>query len=309
MNLRLATMTALALALLVGCAPTTDDDDSAAAECGAPYQPFDAGNYQNQLLRVGAYEQIVAIRKSDTFAAADFATIEDLYINTASLQSKVQGRGDDHDYAAVEAIGVELDNAITSAIAAGKADDQIAVQGQIVDKTLQRFFYLSVHHEMMKSQEVDAAVLDVQVGWDEGFGYFGVDNTGADPSGIANTLSKRDVEFGVTLVAEVFNGLLDGRCLVESEDFAALPPVIDDVDTAILRGFALSVVHEMDEYDEDPLIKGWEGLLYWNAIAPYVASVDAAAAAAAEAEWALGVEAIDTAIVRAAVTDAFGFDL
>ncbi len=309
MSIRSTTLTALVLSLLIGCVPATDDDDSAASECGAPYQPFDAGNYQNQLLRIGAYEQIVAIRKSETFAAADFGTIEDLYINTASLQSKVQGRGDDHDYAVVLDIGVEMDSSITTAIAAGKADDQIAVQGQIIDKTLQRFFYLSVHHEMMKSQADDPVALDVQVGWDEGFGYFGVDNSGADPSGIANTLSKRDVEFGVTLVAEVFNGLLDGRCFIESGDFAVLPPIIDDVDTAMLRGFALSVVHEMDAYDEDPLIKGWEGRLYWNVIAPYVASVDAAAAAAVEAEWALGADAIDPSVVRGAVTDAFGFDL
>jgi hypothetical protein len=299
----------LCAALPTGCVVEGDDDDSAAAECSAPYQPFEAGNYQNQLLRVGAYTQIVAIRKAEDFSSADFVTIEDLYINTADLQSKVQGRGDDHDYAEAGSIGDTLDGEIVAAIAAGKADDAIKVQGQIIDKTLQRFFYLSVFHEMMKSQAAAAAAPDVEAGWDEGFGYFGVANDGADQSGIAATLGKRDLEFGVTLVSDVFNGLVDGRCLVADVDYAGLVPIIDDVDISMLRGFALSVVHEMDEYSDDPLIKGWEGLLYWRIIAPYIDDADPTSYDAGEAEWALGVENIDTDIVRAAVTDSFGFDL
>ena len=309
MTIRHALLTALTLALLAGCEPAGDDDDSAAADCSAPYQPFDAGNYQNQLLRVGAFQQIVAIRKSESFSAADFDTIEDLYVNTADLQSKVQGRADDHDYATLVPIGAELDADIMAAIEDGRNDVDIAVQGQIIDKTLQRFFYLSVHHEMLKSQATDAATPDVEAGWDEGFGYFGVGNDGTDPTGIANTIAKRDVEFGFGLVAEVYNGLIDGRCLIAEDDYASVAPVIDDVDTAMLRGFALSVMHEMDEYADDPIIKGWEGLLYWNIVSPYVASVAPDAHADVEAEWALGVDAIDTDLVRAAVNDAFGFDL
>ena len=311
MTIRHALLTALTLALLAGCEPAGegDDDDSNAAECGAPYQPFDAGNYQNQLLRVGAFEQIVAIRKSESFSAADFDTIEDLYVNTAGLQGKVAGRGDDHDYATLVAVGAELDADIMAAIDAGRNDVDIAVQGQIIDKTLQRFFYLSVHHEMMKSQAADAAGPDVQAGWDEGFGYFGVGNDGSDPTGIANTIAKRDVEFGFGLVAQVYNGLLDGRCLIAEDDFGSIAPVIDEVDTAMLRGFALSVMHEMDEYAEDPLIKGWEGLLYWNIVSPYVASVSADGYADVEAEWAQGAAGIDPELVREVVNEAFGFDL
>lgn len=313
MNLRMLFvlgLVALGPCLIAGCPDDTSDDDSADDQaCEAPYTPFDAANYQNQFLRVGAYEQIVAIRKSEDFAASDFDTIEELYTTTASLQEKVQGREDDHSYATAVEIGAQLDVDITEAIAAGKAGDEIDVQGQIVDKTLQRFFFLSVYHEMMKSQDPDKTAADIDKGWDEAFGYFGTDNDGEEPTGIAKTLSKRDVEFGFALVAEVFNALLDGRCVAADADYVGVVDHIETADLAMLRGFALSVVHEMDEYDDDPLIKGWEALLYWNIISDYALTVDADLHAAVEAEFEKGVEAVDAPVLRQAVLDIFGFDL
>jgi hypothetical protein len=303
------------VAILASCtnggATDSDGDTDLGAECGAPYEPFDPANYESQFQRVAAFTQIVAIRKSDTFSAADFTEIEDLDVNTAALQAKVQGREDDHDDAAVAALGVELDAAITAAIAAGKEDDNIDVQGQIIDKTLQRFFYLSVYHEMMKSQDDGAVAADVEKGWDEGFGYFGVENDGQNPAGIALTLSKRDEEFGLSLVDTAYNGLVDGRCLIEEGDTEGLPATIEAIDLALLRGFGASVVHEMDEFSEEPDIKFWEGLLYWEIVADTVATIDPDARSAIDAEFAEGavdILAFDAALVRTEVMTAFGFD-
>lgn len=303
---------ALSLMLLAACggdAPANDSGSSDALPCGAPYAPFDAANYENQFLRVGAYEQIVALRKGDSFSAADFDAIEALYTDTAELQGKVQGRTDDHSYTTDPAVGATLDGLITAAIAAGKADESIAVQGQIIDKTLQRFFYLSVFHEGMKAADDANALEDMQIGWDEGFGYFGISNDGTTTEGIAATLQKRDDEFGLSLVDTAYNGLLDGRCGLAGDDTAAALDALASVDLAIVQGFALSVVHEMDEYADDPLIKGWEGKLYWDAVADYALSADAANHAVAAEAFAGDLEAIDAPTVRAAVIDAFGLAL
>ena len=338
-RMRWAALVAAAM-VLTGCGGDSDPAEGPTnnASCSAASdscQPFDAANYANQIARVDAYNAIKKTRKSGSFSAADFGdlnavdganktpsdnTLAALYVETASLAEKVAGRKDDHAYAVsynAGSAGAYLDELIRSAITQGAAADAVTRNavgsidwhGQRIDKGLQHFFYLSVFHEMMKSQADAAAAPDVEAGWDEGFGYFGVSNDGADQEGIAATLGKRDIEFGVTLVSDVFNGLVDGRCLVADVDYAGLVPIIDDVDISMLRGFALSVVHEMDEYSDDPLIKGWEGLLYWRIIAPYIADVDPTSFAAGEAEFALGVENIDTDVVRAAVTDAFGFDL
>jgi hypothetical protein len=278
---------------------TTDTTTaSGAAQCGAPYVPFDAANYENQSLRVGAYEQIVALRKGDNFSAADFATIEDLYVNTAELQVTVQGRTDDHSFASVIDTGVDLDAAIMAAVADGASDLDIAVQGQIIDKTLQHFFTLSVYHEGMKSADEANPIEDMQAGWDGGFGYLGVSNDGTEASGIAKTLASRDEEFQTSTLDLAFNGLLTGRCGLAASDTAATLAALDDVDGAMLHGMALSVVHEMDEYTEDPLIKGWEGLLFWNIVDDYVRTLDSNAADTIDAEFAKGVDRIDAALVR-----------
>jgi hypothetical protein len=300
----------IGLVSLAACnGPDETGETGEPVACAAPYAPFDPVNYENQYLRVAAYGQIVDLRKSETFSAADFATIESLYVDTAELSVKVEGREDDHAYTSDAAVGAALHADITAAIAAGKAGDDIAIQGQIVDKTLQRFFFLSVYHEMMKSQDAANAAIDVQTGWDEAFGYYGLDNDGANPQGIAGTHASRDEEFGMSVVDTVYNALVDGRCAVAEDDRAGALPSIEAADRAMLNGFGLSVVHEMDEYSEDPLEKGWEGLLYWKVVADWVLSVDPAAHAAIEAEFAKGVDALDPAVVRANTIQAFGFTL
>lgn len=295
--------------LLVGCdAGDTDSDadSDGSLACGAPYEPFNAANYENQLLRVAAYDQIVAIRKSEGFSAEDFAEIEALYVDTAELSAKVAGRTDDHADAAVVDIGAVLHADITAAIAAGKAGDNIAVQGQIIDKTLQRFFALSVYHEGRKAADTAETPEGIQEGWDEGFGYFGVSNDGTATTGVASTLAKRDAEFGLSLVDTAFNGLVAGRCAVADDDREQALAALEDVDRALLTGFAASVVHEMDEYADESEIKFHEGLLFWNAARDATNTRDPAAAATIDAEFAKGWESLTPATVRDAMSSTWG---
>lgn len=293
--------------VLAACDGGETDDTDTSATCGAPYEPFSAANYENQLLRVAAFEQIVAIRKSEDFSSDSFAAIGTLY-TTAELNAKVAGRTDDHAYAETAAIGAALDADITAAISAGAAGTDIGVQGQIVDKTLQRFFALSIYHEGRKAADTALPAEEVAKGWDEGFGYFGVSNDGVTATGIAGTLAKRDEEFGLSLVDTAFNSLVDGRCALETDDRTAALAALDAVDRSVLAGFAASVVHEMDEFADEPEIKFWEGELYWNAVRDATKDVDAAAAAAVDAEFAAGAEDLDTAVVRGAITTTWGFD-
>ena len=303
--MRIAPFCLLAIACTDSGTSVVDTGFDGADVCGAPYVPFDAANYESQLLRVGAYDQIVALRKSDTFSAADFVAIEELY-SAADLSLKVQGRTDDHSWASAVDIGAELDAAIMGAIVDGAAGIDIAIQGQIVDKTLQHFFTLSVYHEGRKSADSANAIEDMQMGWDAGFGYMGMSNDGTTTTGIAKTLASRDEEFQTSTVDAGFNGLLAGRCALAEADPAAALVALEDVDRALLQGMALSVVHEMDEYDEDPMIKGWEGQLFWNIVDDYVRALDAAAADAIDAEFDKGVDALDASVVRDTLATVLG---
>ena len=266
--------------------------------CGAPYEPFAATNYENQLLRVDAYEQIGAICDLDEISESDFAAIEALYVDTASLQEKVQGRTDDHDYASVVEVGASLDARIVHAIESGKSGSSPAVQCQIVDKTLQRFFALSVFHEGMKSADPDRTLEEMQVGWDEAFGYLGLSNDGTTTKGVAHTLEKRDDEFGFSTTDLAFNGLLDGRCALESGDPSGALDALADMDHALLTGLALSIVHEMQVYGDDPLVKGWEGALYWEAVSDWVQQLDADAHHVISSEFMKAPDEIDPVVVH-----------
>lgn len=289
---------------LFACDGSDTDETDTSATCGAPYEPFLASNYEAQLQRVDAFEQIVALSDATDFSASSFAAMETLY-GTADLSAKVAGRTDDHVGASTVAVGAVLDGDIRAALAAGAAGDDIHVQAQIIDKTLQRFFALSVYHEGQGAADASMAAEDVAGQWDEGFGYFGVSNDGQTAKGIAATLAKRDSEFGLSLVDTAFNGLLDGRCALVTDDRAAALAALEGVDGAIATGFAASVIHEMDEYEEtsDPVVYA-EAELYWKAVKDATIARDAAAAAAIQGEFDEGA---DPVAVREAVAMAWGF--
>lgn len=293
--------------LLFACNGGETDETDTSATCGAPYEPFLASNYEAQLQRVDAFEQIVALSDATDFSASSFAAMETLY-GTADLSAKVVGRTDDHAGASTVAIGAVLDADIRAALAAGAAGDDIHVQAQIIDKSLQRFFALSVYHEGQGAADPEMAAADVAGQWDEGFGYFGLSNDGQTAKGIAATLAKRDTEFGLSLVDTAFNGLIDGRCALVTDDRAAALTALEVIDGAVLTGFAASVVHEMDEYEEssDPVVYA-EAELYWKAVKDATTARDATSAAAIQAEFDEGAGNAEPEAVREAIATAWGF--
>lgn len=310
------------------------------------YEPFGAAHLENQLLRVGAYTDIVATRKAEGFAPSDFGgscaswsadvsaasdptKIGSLYVETASLAAKVEGRKDDHSYNAGAAIGVELHAAICEAIEAGGLLDPaadpdavggLAWQGQVIDKALLHFFYLSVFHEL---------VLGARAKWDEAYGYFGADFDGAGDSaqGLAHTVHKRDGNCGTDYLGQLHDLFIEGRDLLDAaltaegkdgaeEQLETVPEelqaVIDEIDGLLLEVFAISFAREWIglEQGDDPVIKLVEGRMFFRILKPALADYDAALAADLEAQ----VEGddpsqVDTTAMIDAVTAVWGLDV
>ncbi len=229
------------------------------AQCQATgYIAFDSANHQNQDIRVGVFSQmndLMSDAKSDFTLAADrFARAKNLYTDLASsakFRDKVQGRNDDHlDGSPLQ--GDRLDATIIQWLDFGVAatsNVEASVAKQWVDKTLQEFFFLSVHQELVAGSRKN---------WDEAFGYYGAkaDNDEANLEGLANTAFKRDSNNGTNLRAEVFNDLIDGSCEVEKAlqeagaeqiDVTAFIPVdaiIARIDLNLQEVLAYSAGHE-----------------------------------------------------------------
>jgi len=270
-RMKIHSMIGLAVLAALGCGEDAADAGAnpagaAPAACASgEYVPFDAANYDNQRLRLGAYVQMVAGMKGAAVATPfDAATARSafeearrLYEETAALREKVRGRGDDHLDGA-PAVGVELDRRIVKWLLAGAAADtglEATVAAQWVDKSLIEFFFLSVHHEM---------VAGARSNWDEAFGYLGApeDNDEGGRVGLAGVASKRDAAGGTSLAQAVFAGIVDGRCALgraltasgsESIDPGAdadVSAAIAFVDGALRETLAYSVGHEAFEMAE-----------------------------------------------------------
>ncbi|GMV39362.1 MAG: hypothetical protein AMXMBFR64_10780 [Myxococcales bacterium] len=310
------------------------------------YAPFSQANLQNQLLRVGAYEQIQTIRKGESFKAADFGgacdqwsgdvttpsdptKLASLYVETAELAAKVAGRKDDHAFNLGAEVGKQIHGRICDAIAAGSAvpdttgrDDLngLGWHSQVLDKGLQHFFYQSVHHELVQGARAK---------WDEGFGYSGLD-FGGDPakaSGIGKTAATRDTNCGTTYARDLHAALIQGRDQLDAALKAAgksgdadaldtipadLQETIDEIDRMLLEVFAISFAREYIGIDagDKPFIKVIEGRMFFHILEPYIASVDAALAAKMAAEVAKDdPETVDTAFMIGAVKTVFGLDV
>lgn len=229
------------------------------------YVPFDAANQTNQVLRVQAYVDMVALMTTaeaaapfePSLAATNFAEAKRLYEETASLRSKVQERTDDH-YDDRPVVGVEIDAAIMDAFAKGASATtslEAKVARQTVDKQLIHFFYLSVFHEM---------VLGERSKWDEAFAYAGMasDNAEATRKALAAVATNRDATNNTTLASSIYVGLIDGACAltealqtqgVESLDYKTVPALlaaVQQVDLDMQRVLAFSAGHEAIEMGE-----------------------------------------------------------
>ena len=274
-------------ALAFGACGDDDTGEVSAADAGqqsTEYVPFSADNFASQQARVALYEEIVAARKADGFDAAacgDMSspapgTLAEIYTRDDEgggvLQAKVSGRKDDHGYNSGAPIGVEMDTIITSAITdcfAGTLAPKLA--GQLVDKTLQWFFYASVYHELF------LGMAGAEDKWDEAYGYYGLGTSG-DPRGIAVTAIKRDDNFGTTLSDTLLGLFIDGRDLIASNELDAMAQVVDSMDQNLLVVFAYSAAREFAELPTDgsPDVKLAEGVAFFNIIEAHMATVSAA---------------------------------
>ena len=146
-----------------------------------------------------------------------------------------------------------------------------------MDKTLQRFFYLSVFHELQPLTKKN---------FDEAWGYSGLHDLSA-LKGVAKTASKRESEFDAVLVnalVEQFEaayaalaGALEGKGDTDAADQApqAYTDAVAEIDRLLLLAFAYSVQHELNGYGEEGAakdVKLIEGRLYYDAIEPFVRS-------------------------------------
>lgn len=279
--------------------------DSAAA--GKSYQPFQQANLANQLLRVSAWQSINTLRKSADFKAEHFGescgkwstsvtTASDpskfgsLYVETANLSVKVQGRKDVHSYANPVELGKKLDAAICAAIEAGaKAGatprdsvGSIDWHAQIVDKSLQHFFYASLFNYLLDGS---------RKGYDEGVGYYGMSLDGAEGIGLAGTVASRDGNCGTTYASQIWGLLRSGRDKLDaaliaegktgnedklSKPTAELQALASEIDSKILEVLALSLGREVIgiQKGDKPSIKLIEGRMFAAMLLPYVAQWD-----------------------------------
>jgi hypothetical protein len=295
-------------------------------------------------VRVGAFAGIQTLRKAADFKAEDFGEscgkwnataktatdakkIASLYVESAELATKVKGRKDAHAYAKDLRVGATLDTAICAAIEAGakagavKANDVGSIQwhSQVVDKSLQQFFYTAVYGYL---------VAGTRKGYDEGVGYYGRALDGSDDArGIAATVKSRDGNCGTTYAKEIWGLLRQGKDELDktlkaenkagNEDKAsalsgASLEVAAEVDRRLLNVFALSLGREMVGLGkgETPAIKLVEGRGFFRIVRAYIASKDSKLAD----ELATMLEQDDPAKcdsqkVLAAIKTVFGLDV
>ncbi len=240
------------------CGTNTDTPQPMGPEqCGtAEYIAFDPANHQNQDIRVQAYTQMIALmneaKENPSLSMEKFTEAERLYIESASLQEKVQGRQDDHFTDARADVGMALDMAIMEGFAQGKTSTTSLganLAKQKVDKTLIHFLYLSVFHEM---------VLGAKSKWDEAYGYYGApsDNSEGARMGLAAVATKRDGNNNTNLAQQIFNNIVDGACELAKAletsggtelnylEVPALKQRVDAADEAMQQVLAYSVGHE-----------------------------------------------------------------
>ncbi len=276
------------------------------------YTPFSEANLEAQRARVALFEVITTMTDADTFGAASFGafqvdltaadgaarcqprtapasgTIADAFLQN-ELCLKVVTRKQDHGYAAgtgTDAVGKAMHALISQNLQAGAAaaDKETAeAAGEVVKKTLLRFFYESVYHEMVARSPK---------GWDEAFAYFGRSADGTQEKGFAATAKKRDTNFGTSFSDDIFGLLIAGRAELQRavnakglalDDATAtlavgespeLERVIEQIDKKMLLVLAYSSAREFATIATEPTIAFAEAAAFYRAIQDYLASKD-----------------------------------
>jgi hypothetical protein len=312
---------------------TPDGDAIVSGTPSSAYMPFATANLTEQMAHVDAYERIRTIRAKTDFAASDFGnlvatsptggTIADIYVHTPGLRDKVVGRTQSHPYGAgagTNALGKAMDAVIAKAIADGAAGKDPKVHGQIIHKTLQRFFYESVFHELSARSAT---------AYDVAFGYTGLDVSGdrSKAKGIAATAVARDERFSTDFHGTIFQEFLKGKAALDQKvagaatgvvakgQLPALEAAITEIDQQWLRVFAYSAGYEFVDVakNAEPGQVLAEAAMYFEIIEDFMKTRDADAAAYVRAQ----VDAtpydrattIDTTGIAARINKTFGIDV
>ncbi|HSP79338.1 MAG TPA: hypothetical protein VLQ93_12460 [Myxococcaceae bacterium] len=318
----------LAVSLLAGCGPETNEDpkpgDAVSARCDeatAEYLAFDVTHHAPQDLRLQKIDEAIALftvtadELSSVGARAD-AVLAIYTDTTANLQAKVKGRTDVHfvdDTAA--AVGPALDATILGAIEDLRNADtllKVSLAKQKFEKAgMYRFLYLSVLQELHAPSKKH---------YDEAYGYFGSGpgNAEAGQKGLARLATKRDGNNGTTLSAELFAALKEGACSLETalaikgvdsmtlEDDELYARFVRQFDVKLQSVFAYSLGHELFDIEvkkgdaETAYIKLVEGEGFFQTLEPYMHIIPGSAKATLAAELR---SAFDDALSKAAAGD------
>ncbi len=203
----------------------------------------------NQEERVAAAEKIDELRGMDP---PDFEGIETEWNDT------LKGTAEKRD----ESNGTTMVADIEAAIAAGKAGEDQGVNGQIVAKTLDRVFYLSVKSELAEVKELfdDKGDEGAVHKWDEAEAYYA--GTGADVND------------------DVARAFKEGRKSILDDDLLAVEIFSQDIDKNIISHFANKIVAEAEDAqaatDEgEAAEKLTEGIIFYSIIADKFPAQDA----------------------------------
>lgn len=253
------------LVAFAGCSSTdADADHPNCVEGGTSFAEFDPDGHDAQDLQVKAQLDIRA-RASAAAAAPDtaadaFADIEAIYEGSGGLKDELTEVTDERfpDAPGAASAGKDLDAAITSAIAKGKAAKtalEVKLAAQVIDKSLTSFYSLAVWHELAEGS---------REGYDEAFGYLGTGrvNDPAKLTSLAAIARERDAELGTTMEPDLFQDLREGACKlgsaleqanadeIELHASAAYAAEVTEIGELTTKVLAASVVHEFEELDE-----------------------------------------------------------
>lgn len=216
--------------------------------------------------RVQAFKDLVKLL--DVYKAGstvDWAAASALY--TARLQATVRAR--DAEFSQ------QLDVAVTAALDAG-ASGQLApgVAKQLVDKLLQKVFYLHVVHEFIAAREnlVKGDQARAAHNIDEAIAYF---------EAVRGTVQKRDQAFSLNMEAEMDSLLAAGQQAVAQNNESNLVFLRRAADYTLVRTFYLAVATYAEKIPADPnpdnaRIMMAEGWAFFQSLRGIVGGADAA---------------------------------
>lgn len=174
-----------------------------------------------QAARVAAFKEIVAMVKAKT---VDYDAVLAAY--KQKLQATVKARDAENK--------IDVDLAIVAALTAGKSGQlPQGVVAQMVDKLLQRVFFLTIKHEFVEAKEhVKSNPQEALHEIDEAIAYF---------EALRGTVQKRDQAFGTSIEADIDTALSEAQKAVQAGDEESLYFLQPLVTHNLIRTFYLAL--------------------------------------------------------------------